>query len=158
MSLRFLGGVSRITFLTYQSKDREGYYKAHEPQEVHRGGDDRDSVGIRVEPDPVAEDRAVVGCEGGGGGGDQARERAYADHREKSGARLRRKQGHGYHVRSPPDKHVDAGGEDVDQGKVPEGIDGRNSPGFQKTQVYLRGEPAGEDAAQSAALLEKRRQ
>src|ERR671932_808457 len=95
ISLRLLGRVSRITLLTYQSEDYEGYYKAREAEQVHRCGDDRDAVGVRVEPYPVADNRAVVGSQGGCGRGDQASERAHADHYEEARARIRRENRHG---------------------------------------------------------------
>src|SRR3712207_9587640 len=155
MSLRFLGGESRMLPNLCQAKDHEGYYKAHEAEEVHRGGDDRDAVGVRVEPDSVADDRAIVGRKRRGGRRDEPRERAYAEHREKTRAQLtlaeaqRREEGGGQGTQGPrqpvgcpADKKVHAGREGIDQGEVPEGVDGRKSTRGQKAEVYLRGESA----------------
>src|SRR5215207_6837609 len=53
---------SRLAHLLLrQSENNEGYYKAHKAEQVHRRRDNRDAVSVRVQPEPVAEGRAVVG-------------------------------------------------------------------------------------------------
>src|SRR5215203_2634259 len=58
--------------LPRQSENDKGYYKAHKAEQVHRRRDYRDAVGVWVQPEPVAEGRAVVGREDRRRGGDQA--------------------------------------------------------------------------------------
>src|SRR5215203_3367589 len=157
ISFRFRGRVSRIS-LPRQSENDKGYYKAHKAEQVHGRRDDGDAVGVRVQPEPVAERRAVVGREDRRSSGHQTSKGADPDHHEKSRARPPWEEHHGYEVRSPPDEHVDACGEDVGEREVFQGRELRYPTRLYKAQVDLRGEAAREDAAEGAALLQKRRQ
>src|SRR5215211_7707818 len=103
ISFTFLGRVSRIS-LPRQSENDKGYYKAHKAEQVYGRRDDRDAVGVRVQPEPVAEGRAVVGREDRRRGGEQARKGADPDHHQEARARPPREERHGYEVRSRPDE------------------------------------------------------
>src|SRR5918997_4136170 len=140
--------------LPCQSENDKGYYKAHKAEQVHRRRDNRDAVGVRVQPEPVAEGRAVVGREDRRRGGDQASKGADPDHRQEAGTRSLREEGHGYEMRSPPDKHVDSGGEDVGEREVSQGRELRYSARRYKAEMDLGGEAGGEDATQGAARLQ----
>src|SRR5919112_3022507 len=107
--------------LPRQSENDKGYYKAHKTEQVHRRRDNRDAVGVRVQPEPVAEGRAVVGRQDRRRRGDQARQGADPDHRQEARACSVRKESHSYEVRGPADEHVDAGGEDVGEREVSQG-------------------------------------
>src|SRR5215204_5366387 len=149
---------SRLThLLPRQSENDKGYYKAHKAEQVHGRRDDRDTVGVRVQPKPVAEGRAVVGCKHSRRGGDHAGKRADPDHHQEARARPPRKEHHGYEMRSRTDEHVDAGGKDVGQREVPEGRELRYPARLYEAEVDLRGEATGEDAAEGATLLQKGR-
>src|SRR5215211_2520130 len=157
ISFRFRGRVSRIS-LPRQSENDEGYYKAHKAEQVYGRRNNGDAVGVRVQPEPVAEGRAVVGREDRRRGGDQARQGADPDHHQESRARPLRKEHHGYEVRSRPDEHVDASGEDVGEREVSQCCELWYPARLYEAEVDLRGEAAGEDPAEGAALLQKGRQ
>src|ERR671917_1008179 len=155
ISLRFRGRVSRMS-LPRQSENDQGYYKAHKAKQVHRRRDDRDAIGVRVEPETVAHRGAVVGREHRGCRRYESGQGADPDHDQKARARIRREQRHGEQMRSPSDEHVHPGGEDVGEREVPERRELRHPPRRYEAEVYLRGEPAGEDAAECAAFLQER--
>src|SRR5829696_8036414 len=154
ISFTFRGRVSRIS-LPRQSENDQGYYKAHKAEQVHGRRDDWDAVGVRVQPEPVADGRSVVGREDRRGGGDKALEGADPDHHQEARARPFRKEPHGYEVRSRPDEHVDAGCENVGEREVSQGGELRYPARRYKAEVDLRREAAGEDAAEGAALLQE---
>src|SRR5215208_178431 len=112
--------------LPRQSENDKGYYKAHKAEQVHSRRDNRDAVGVGVQPEPVADGRAVVGREDRGRGGDQARKGADPDHRQKARTRPLWEVSQGYKVRSPTYEHVDSGGEDVGEREVSQGRELRN--------------------------------
>src|SRR5215203_1278887 len=154
ISFRFRGRVSRIS-LPRQSENDEGYYKAHKAEQVYGRRDNGDAVGVRVQPEPVAEGGAVVGCEDRRRGGGQARQGADPDHHEKSWARPLREERHGYKVGGRPDEHIDAGGEDVGKREVSQGHELWYPTRLYEAEVDLRREAAGEDAAEGAAFLQE---
>src|SRR5215208_806576 len=117
ISFTFRGRVSRIS-LPRQSENDKGYYKAHKAQQVYGRRDNGDAVGVRVQSEPVALGRAVIGSEDRRRGGDEASKGADPDHNQKARASPPREERHGYKVSSTPDEHVDASGEDVGQCKV----------------------------------------
>src|SRR5918997_1569800 len=142
--------------LPRQSENDKGYYKAHEAEQVHRRRDNRDAVSVWVQPEPVAEGRAVICCEYRRRGGDQASKGADSDHRQKARTSSLFKERYGYEVRGSPDKHVDSGGEDVGKREVSQGRELRYPARRYEAEVDLGGEAAGEDATQGAALLQER--
>src|SRR5215217_5723301 len=144
--------------LPRQSENDKGYYKAHKAEQVHRRRDNRDAVGVRVQTEPVAEGRAVVGCQDCRCGGDQTSKGADPDHRQEARTRPLVEERQGYEVRSTPDEDVDSGGENVDERKVSQGSELRYPTWRYQAEVDLGGEAAGEDAAEGAALLQKGRQ
>src|SRR5215218_3438938 len=107
--------------LPRQSENDKGYYKAHKAEQVHRRRDNRDAVSIWVQPEPVAEGRAVICCEYCRRGGDQAGKGADPDHRQEARTRPLCEEHHPDEVRGPPDEHVDSGGEDVGEREVSQG-------------------------------------
>src|SRR5215204_863961 len=157
ISLRFRGRISRIS-LPRQSENDQSYYKAHKAEQVHRRSDDRDAVRVRVEPEPVADRRAVVGRENGRRRRYEPSQRADPDHDKETGARARREEGHGDQVRRSPDEHVHPGGEDVGEREILESRELRYPARRYEAEVDLRGETAGEDASEGAAFLKERRQ
>src|SRR5918993_265318 len=144
--------------LPRQSENDKGYYKAHEAEQVHRRRDNRDAIGVRVQPEPVAEGRAVVGREDRRRGGDQTSKGADPDHRQKARTSPLFKERHGYEVRGSTDEHVDSGSEDVGEREVSQGRELRYPARRYEAEVDLGGEAAGEDATQGAALLQERGQ
>src|SRR5215217_792839 len=141
--------------LPRQSENDKGYYKAHKAEQVHRRRDYRDAVGVWVQPEPVAEGRAVVGREDRRRGGDQTSKSADPDHRQEAWTDTLFEKCHGYEVRSPPDEHVDTGGENVGEREVSQGRELWYPTWRYETEMDLGGEAAGEDAAEGAALLQE---
>src|SRR5918998_1130015 len=155
ISLRFRGRVSRIS-LPRQSENDQGYYKAHKPQQVHGRRDDGYAVRVGVEPEPVAHRRAVVRGEHGRRRRYEPGQGADAYHHQKAWTRPLGEKRHREQVRRPPDKHVNPGGEDVGERKVPESRELRHPARRYEAEVNLGGEAAGEDAAESTSLLQER--
>src|ERR671921_1831973 len=143
--------------LPRQSENDKGYYKAHKAEQIHCRRDNRDAVSVWVQPEPVAEGRAVICCEYRRRGGDQASKGADPDHRQQARTSPLFKERHGYEVRGSPDEHVDSGGEDVGEREVSQGRELRYPARRYEAEVDLGGEAAGEDATQGAALLQERR-